>query len=365
MSTVTIARPKQIAPLSAQKQSSLRPFALLAVLSATVFSGIVIALQVAILAPYPGTGGDITMKVLSLITMMGIIATILKIGEVRLMGPSIERKLESGRSVKLSDMFNREIRSPAIWGGILQAVYVLLFVILATKLPPTALASSKACIVFAIVLVELIVGILPRGNKRLYMRLAASVVTTFLGAAVVVFANGFELGVSGTYLWLFLGLLIPGNIALALAEFAEWKGVHKANTAASVYTLARFSTYTLTCVTAMFAWGITHNGFGIFFATINMVIDRWYLMVPITLFWGITDLIRICVKTVVPATYMYVIMSLAVAIDAITQTVAKGISPKIYAYVPGGLHFTLICIVGGLIITIGAKLFPHPKKVKI
>jgi hypothetical protein len=78
-------------------------------------------------------------------------------------------------------------------------------------------------------------------------------------------------------------------------------------------------------------------------------------------FFALTDLLRICVKTVLPASFMYVVMSLSVAIDVVTQTVAKWLFPDIYTKVPATLGFILMALVGGTLVSVGAKLWPHEK----
>lgn len=354
-----------IAPLSTAKKTALRPLASGYSLAAAVFAGVAIALAIAVLAPYPGTQGDPIMKVLSFTVSFAVLATAFKVIEVLLLGQKIEKQIGTNRKVELRGIFNRDIRAAAVWGGMLQAAYVVVFIMLITKMAPTALASARACVVFALAILEVTIGLIPRERKPM-MRLALSLLVTFGGAGVVIFANGFQLfhGESGIYLWLFLGLIGPGNFVLAFAEWAEMKGVHKRQTSAPVYTLARFVAYAFTCVVAMVAWGLTHGGFGIFSATIHMVIDRWYFLIPLSLLWGLTDLLRICVKTVIPATYMYVIGSLSVVVDALTQSAAKHIAPKVYIQIPGSMKFMLICIAGGLLITLGAWLFPHAKKSK-
>src|SRR5476651_2305222 len=95
-------------------------------------------------------------------------------------------------------------------------------------------------------------------------------------------------------------------------------------------------------------WGLTHHGFDMFWAVTHMCIVRWYLLIPIALFSGLTDLVRICAKTVVPATFMYVVGSLSVAIDAVTQTVAKAIAPNVFHNVHGGMLTAVFAIGGGL-----------------
>lgn len=354
-----------IAPLTATQKTALRPWAKAVTVVSTIFAGVAIALQVAILAPFPGTSGDMVMRTLSFLAVFAVIATAFKIPEVLIMGPVIERRLESGRSVRLMHIFNREIRSAAFYGGMLQAAYALMFTMLVPVLPPTALTAARACVIITLPIVELFFGVLGKATPK--RRLLNCLLVTLTGSAIVIFADGYHAiaGIGGIYLWLLLALIGPGNLVLALAECAEYRGVHKQETSAAVYTLARFVAYLLTCVTAVVVWGLMHPGRGEFSITLSvaeMCLHRWYFVLPFSLLWGLTDLVRICSKPVISATYMYVVGSLSVAIGTVTQLIAKLIAPKLYAFVPGGTWFVTFCFVGGVIIMLGATLFPHAAK---
>jgi hypothetical protein len=302
------------------------------------------------------------MRTLSFTMVFAVVATAFKVPEVLMMGPGLERRFESGRNVRLKHIFGREIRLTALTGGALQAAYSIMFIALVPKLPPTALTAARACVIVALPIVERWFGVLSKTTPK--RRLLMSLFVTLVGSATVIFADGFHAlaGMGGIYVWLLLALVGPGNFALALAEYAEYRGVHKLETSAAVFTLARFVAYLLTCVTAVVAWGLTHPGHGEFAITwsvLEMCVTRWYFLLPFSLLWGLTDLVRICAKPVVSATYMYVVGALAVCIGTVTQLVAKSIAPELYAFVPGGIWFVTLCLVGGVIIVMGAKLFPH------
>jgi hypothetical protein len=350
------------APLTVTQKTALRPWAKAATIVSTIFSGVAIALQVAILAPFPGTSGDLVMRALSFLAIFAVIATAFKVPEVLIMGPVIERRLKCGRVVRLKDVFNREIRSAAFYGGVLQAAYALMFTLLVPVLPPTALTAARACVIVPLLIVELFFGVVEKETPKL--RLLSSLLVTLIGSAIVIFADGYHAlaGIGSIYVWVLVALIVPGNFVLALAEVAEYNGVHKPKTSAAVYTLARFAAYLTACVTAVVVWGLTHPGrgeFSITWSVAEMCLHRWYFVLPFSLLWGLTDLARICSKPVVSATYMYVVGSLSVAIGTVTQLVAKLISPKLYAFVPGGVWFVTLCFVGGVIIMLGATLFPH------
>jgi hypothetical protein len=288
--------------------------------------------------------------------------TFFKVIEVRLLGEWIERKTERNREVTLRHVFSREIRATAIVGGILAAVYAILFISLVTVLAPSALAAARACVVVALVAVEIYFRVLPRGDRRFKLRLAWSILITLAGAWTVIFAGGFNLFPEGgiVYPLVFLALLTFGNLALALAEYAELRGVQKPNVAAPIYTLARFIYYTLASIAAVVGWGVIFGGkWEVMWATTVMCVERWYYLVPLAILAGFADLVRICVKTVVSATYMYIVGSLSVAIDVLAQTVAKMIAPELYTKVHGGWVFPAIAIIGGLIVSYGAKVYPH------
>lgn len=339
----------------------LRRFAQVAVVGAALFAGVSIALKVPVLAPFPGTTGDPLMRTFGYTAVFAVILTSFKVGVVRVWGNWIERRTERNRAVVLRHAFSREIRLTAIIGGVLAAVYAVLFISLVPVLAPSALAAARACVVLTLVAVEITFRVLPRGGLRFYLRLGWSLLITLAGAGLVIFANGFDLFPEGggVHLWVFVGLLTVGNLSLAFAEYAELHGVQKHEVSAPMYTLARFIYYTITCIAATVVWGIVKGGWGVLWGTTLMCLDRWYYLVPLAVLAGLADLVRICVKTVVSATYMYVVGSLAVATDVIVQTIAKWIAPETYDKVPGGWAFPLLALGGGLVISLGALAYPH------
>lgn len=334
----------------------------MAVIGAAIFAGVSIAMKVPIFAPFPGTDGDPLMRTLAYTAVYAVMLTFFKVIEVCLFGNWIERKTERSREVTLRHVFNREIRLTAILGGVLAGVYGVLFISLVPVLAPSALAAARACVVLTLVAVEIIFHVLPRGGFRFYLRLAWSLVITLSGAAIVIFAGGFNLFPKGgsVYPWVFVALLTVGNLSLAFAEYAELHGVQKQKVSAPVYTLARFVYYTLACIVAVVGWGVIFGGkWSVFWATTHMCLDRWYYLIPLAIMAGLADLVRICVKTVVSATYMYVVGSLSVAVDVVVQTIAKAIAPEMYANVHGGWLFPVVAVIGGLIVSAGAMLYPH------
>ena len=356
-------------PLEATRQAELLRFAQFWVVATTVFTGVSLALGAVILAPFPGTNSDPMMKAFGYAAVSAFIATLLKILVVRLWGRQVETKLSSNRPIRLRQALSRDVRWSGIIGGAGQAIYSILTVVLVAHLAPSSLGAARALVLLPIAGVELFAGIL-KPSRRVILRLAVSIPLALLGASAVIVGgplvagNGLHIftGQGSTlYGLLLIALIIPGNLGLAIAEYAEWKGAQRAQTSAPVYTLARFVYYTITCVVVAVAWGIWHGDFPVLWSTLHMCVDRWYLVVPATFLWGLTDFARICSKRVVSTTSMYVIGSASVAINAVVQAVAKHVAPQYYGFVSDTWMFMARCVVGAGFIVLGTWAFPYPK----
>lgn len=368
MSTV-VAREGALPPLEVARQVELLRFAQFWVVATTVFTGVTLALGAVILAPFPGTNSDPMMKAFGYSAVSALIATALKFLVVRLWGRQVETKLSTNRPIKLRQAFSKDVRWCGIIGGAGQAVYTILTVALVAHLAPSSLGAARALVLLPIAAIDLSAGVL-RPNRRVILRLAVSIPLALLGAGAVIIGgpmvsgDGFHVftGQGSTmYGLLLIALIIPGNIGLAIAEFAEWKGAHRAKTSAPVYTLARFIYYSITCVAAALIWGAVHGDFPVLWSVLHMFVDRWYLMLPVAFLWGLTDFARICVKRVVSTTSMYVIGSASVAINAVVQIIAKHIAPQYYSFVPDTWTFMAMCVAGAGLITLGTWAFPHPR----
>lgn len=346
----------------------IRVFWIFTVSFFAVFTGYQLTVQKAILMPFPGTAthswSESWMKGITYTTVFVVFGTALKFVYVRLVGPKIEQMLGTNRPVRIRDISQEEIRWTAFWGGFLNAIYSVLFIMFATLLAPTTLAAAKACVLIPLAILEVGLRILPRTWKMIG-RLIMSSVITIAGAFVVIFSNGFDLfkGDGTGYMWLFLILVGPGNFCLALAEMAETKGAdYKNKTAASVYTLARAVAFSLICIAATLIWGAISHGYGMIWPIIQMCADRWPLFLILAILWGLVDQTRISSKTVISTTFIYIVGSLSVVINAVMQWGAQHLWPQIYTNVPQGGKVFILWIIGGAVISIGTLLFPQPER---
>lgn len=387
----------QVLTLNHSEQKALRLFAFLVLLGVTAFGALGTVLQVPFLAPFPGLNRDFVMLSISILVPFGLLATFFKAIEARLMGKYIERvlkiedKLGHPRDTRLRAVFHKDIRQSAFWGGTLNAVFQVLTVIMIPLISPAAIASARSLVILFLGILEIVVGLLPR-RFALVLRLVLSVAITLVGVFSITVANALALALHGKPLtlaafWavmtapdrlaalftgsnsfamgLFLLLVIPGNICLALAEYAEYKGVHTTSVGCAVYTYARFICFTLSCTVAMIVWGLAHHELGQFVVVLEMTASRWYFLLPISIVVGFADLLRISLKPVVSATFMYIFGSLGVVLTALIQTWAYSLAPHLFRVVPGGQTFMFIGIAGGLVIAVGTLLCPHispPKK---
>ncbi|HVI68853.1 MAG TPA: hypothetical protein VM581_00155 [Magnetospirillaceae bacterium] len=326
-----------------------------------LFSGLGIAFQKPLMHDFPGIAGDPVMLVLTIISIYSIVGTIFKLLVIKWLGPWLEHRVGLNREVRLRDMFRKGIRSTAILGGTLQAFHGVLFVSLVAYISPAGLAAARACVVVPLAVVELVAGVMTATGKLWYVRLGAALLSTITGAMVVVVAGGtkglFE--ESGMVpLILFFLLLTIGNLALAIAENQERLGVHHKVAAAPVYTLARFIAFGLTGVVSAVIWGIVNGRFDIMLAVIYMCWHRWYFIVGIAFFWALTDLSRICVKTIMSATYMFVVMSFAIFVDLMVQIPLHNWWPEIYDNVHTDLYSVLWAVGGFALMVVGRVLYP-------
>lgn len=349
--------------LSLERRVALKGFAQNWILGAMLFSGLAIALQKPLTAAFPGTTGDRVMFALTLVAVYSLVGTLFKLFVVKWLGPKLEQRVGMEREVRLRDVFQKGVRSTAIWGGTLQVFHSVLFVALIEYISPAGLAAARACVVIPLAVVELVAGVMVATGRGWYARLAGSLAMTLAGALLVVFAGGTKglFKESGMVpMVLFLALLTVGNLGLAIAEYQEYKGVHHKVAAAPVYTLARFVAYTATALAAVAGWGFINGRFDVMLAVLNMCWERWYFIVGIAFFWAITDLSRICVKTIVSATYMYVVMALAIMVDVLAQVGLHIWKPHIYDNVHADLNHVLWALAGAVIVLLGMRLYPPP-----
>src|SRR5690242_6877592 len=96
-------------PLAINRQVALLRFAQFWVISTTVFTGVALALQAVVLAPYPGTDADPLMKTFAYTAVSALIATSLKFLVVGLWGERVESKLESHRPIRLAQAFSKDV----------------------------------------------------------------------------------------------------------------------------------------------------------------------------------------------------------------------------------------------------------------
>ena len=350
--------------LSLERRRELMPLAIIAVLAAAVLTGVSIALKVPALAKYPGTEGDPIMRVLTYTLVAISLGVLFKFMVVPIISPALERKVGRNRRVRLRDVFNREIAPTAIVGGVLNVTWYVLFLTLVTVMAPSALAAGRACAVLPLAIVELWTRVL-RPTKRVMVRLALSLPITLIGAAIAIFAGGFHIFKgegSDLYLWLFILMLGPGNFLLAVAEQAELRGVDKEKTASGVYTFARYVYVAITSVVAVVVWGLINGGWSVFWNVLQMCYDRWLYILPIALLGAAADLVRITVKVVIPATFMFVVGAISTPVEGIVQAFCKLWQPDVYTAVPSGWEFAMRVVFGGIVIVCGSWIFPHGKE---
>ena len=370
MSTLVPAREGALPQLTgAQKASRLR-FAQTWVIATMVFTGVSLALGAVMLAPYPGTDRDPILKSFGYTAVFVVLATALKFGVVRLYGSRIEAKLDSHRPIKLRQAFSRDVRMLGIVGGAGQAVYSILTVTLIAHLAPSSLGAARALVLLPIAGLDLYFRVINRQRPGVIRRVVISCSVSLVGAGVVIVGgplvagDGFHIFTgpgSALSMILLIALLVPGNLLLAIAEFAEWHGAQRQNTSAPVYTLARFLYFSITCVVVAVGWGLIRGDLPTLLPIVHMCVVRWYLLLPVAVLYGLTDLARICVKRVVSTTSMYVIAAASVAVNAVVQAVAKHIAPQYYGFVPDTWVFMALCMVGAALIMLGTWYFPHPK----
>ena len=351
-------------PANVKRWLSRHQFATLCVVTATVFAGVATALQKWLRYDYPGVVGDPMMQTATITLVYAVLGVAFKILIVKFhIGSWIERRLDTNRPVRFGDVLSPRIRMTAILGGVLQVVHSMLFVALVVVVSPAGLAAARACVVAPIAILELFVGILVPKGRGWWARLLCSVGLTLAGGLIVVLSgNTALLQKSGAiYILILLLLVTVGNGCLAIAEWQEWKGVNTPDVAAPVYTLARFITYLITCVVVVVGWGIINGGFHIMWAVIQMCAARWYLVLSMAFFWALTDLVRICVKSIIPATYMYTIMALSVMIDVFAQLGLYYWKPAIYNNVDASLTHIFAAVVGAGLVLGASFLYPHPQ----
>jgi hypothetical protein len=256
----------------------------------------------------------------------------------------------------------------AMLGGSLSAIYYTMFYGLVMYLSPAALASARACVIVPLSLIELRARIIKPpsrgigGRATWWARFTSSGILTLVGAGIVVFDGGFKLfEEKGPVPFILLALLLTvGNLLLAIAEFQEFNGVRDSRVAAPVYSMARIMYNAATGVSAVIVWGTLHQSFDVAWHTVLMCIDRWLLVVPIALVGALVDMSRMCVKVIIPATFMYMLMASSAMADVFIQSLLHVRWPKEYDNVRMGWHI-VIAVVGVTLIMIASLLYPHPK----
>lgn len=366
--------PAQLEELSAAAVTRMRPFAVVWMVAVVVVSGLSVALKKPTLADYPGTMSDPIMRIMTYAALIGVLGYVLKVPVVVGFGPWIERKLRGdSRRVRLRHMFCREIRKNAMLGGALTAVYYMMFYGLVAYLSPAALASARACVIVPLSLIELHARVIRppssreagRGARAVWWgRFASSGILTLVGAGIVVFDGGFKLFKEGGPVPLILlGLLLTvGNAVLAYAEYYEYNGVRDSKVAAPVYSMARVLYYALSSVAAVIIWGLYTGTFSVAWHTLLMCLNRWELVVPIAFVTALTDMSRMCVKVVIPATFMYMLLANSAMADVFIQSALKLKWPDVYDNVHAGWHTIVVAACGVSLIIIASLVYPHVKE---
>lgn len=341
-----------------EQRLKLKALALSAVVGSTIFSGIVTALLVLQLQPFPGTTGDPVMRTLLFTAITGTLATGFKLLEVILFGEWIEAQFKQGRTVSFKDVFSRETARSGTLGGSFQAIYSVLIVALATTVSPGVLAAGRAMVVIPLVLLEGWLGIFAWHQRG---RLTLSLLLTLGGATLVIVAGGIPKLGSATILLLIL--VVVGNSLLAWGECEERRGVSCRRTAVSIYTLTRFVYYTMTCWAAVAIWGVVHHGFSMVEPMLKMVFatNRIWLVLPACFIGGCADLFRLAAKPVISATHMYVIFGAIPLVTLLSELLLRKVDATAYAFVPTGWTFMALAFLGTAIIVIGAWRFPLPE----
>lgn len=255
-------------------------------------------------------------------------------------------------------------------GGALTAVYYMMFYGLVIYLSPAALASARACVIVPLSVIELHARIIKPPSRQeggrgiWWSRFASSGVLTLVGAGIVVFDGGFKLFKEGGIVpIILLGLLLTvGNLVLAYAEYFEYNGVRDSKVAAPVYSMARVMYYALASATAVVAWGLYKGTFDVAWGTVLMCADRWKWVVPIALASALTDMSRMCVKVIISATFMYMLLASSAMADVFIQSLFKLKWPDTFDNVHAGWHTMLVAGGGVTLIIIAARLYPHIKE---
>jgi len=361
---------ERLEDLSEAAQYRLRWIAFGWMIGVTIFNGVNLALKKPTLAPFPGTSDDPVMRVLMFTALTGCLAVAFKFPAVAALGPWLERRLRGdARTVRMRDIWHPGIRAAALWGGGLQFLYQVALIALVTEVSPAGISAAKACVVIPLAVLELYFGLLKPKGYKWWLRLAASVTFTIVGAGIVIFQGGFKLFASGG-VWAVVALIaftFLGNGLLAYAEYQEYNGVRDSVVAAPIYSLARVVVYGLSGIVGVVVWGVFQAIRGIdswstAIAVVHMCIDRWWLVLPIAIIGAICDTSRICVKALISATYMYTMLAVAVVVDVVLQVPLKYYWPDVYDNVHPGVATVVATGIGALLQAAGIGTHPKPSK---
>jgi len=332
----------------------------------TVVSGINLALKkpTTSLEGYPELAGHTITFVVTFTTVTGVLALIFKFPAVVLMGPWLERKLRGEvRKVRLRDVFHAGIRRAVFWGGSLQALYQMGVIGLVAYVSPSGISAARACVIVPLAFLEWHTRMLKPSGARWWLRLIASMTFTISGAFIVIFEGGFKLVKEGG-LWpivLLIALTMVGNFLLAYAEIHEYWGVHDLKAAAPVYSLARVMMHAAACCVGLLIVGLLWQRWDVMWGTVVLCWDRWWLVLPVALFGAITDTSRICVKALITATYMYMMLGMSTVVDILLQIPLKRFFPDIYDNVHPGWHTVFVAAMGATLLMTGIRLYPFAR----